>query len=56
MNDKTKILCPKCKGKGEIVEVNWDYGILFPFAVLLGSAYETKTCDTCNGKGWINDR
>lgn len=48
-----EIICPKCKGKGKIRKVNWEYGILFPFAAAFGDAITEYDCDTCDGKGYI---
>lgn len=50
---KQIIACPKCKGKGEITEINWEYGIVLPIAALTGDLISKYTCDSCNGKGYI---
>lgn len=45
------ITCPRCKGKGEIVEIDWFYGVLT--AGLLSDLSNPYTCPSCNGKGYI---
>lgn len=50
---KTIVVCPKCKGKGKIREINWDYGFMLPFAALMGDTFSQYICNSCNGKGYI---
>ena len=47
------ITCPRCKGKGEIVEIDWFYGVLTAGLGLLSDLSNPYTCPSCNGKGYI---
>lgn len=47
------ITCPRCKGKGEIVEIYWFYGVLTAGLGLLSDLSNPYTCPSCNGKGYI---
>ena len=45
--------CPKCKGKGYIIEIDWLYSV-FTFGIgLLENLSTHYECDSCNGKGYI---
>lgn len=49
------ITCPKCKGKGEIVEIDWLGGVLTAGLGILGDLSSPYICPTCNGKGYIKE-
>ena len=48
------IICPRCKGKGEVYDINW-LGAVATFGIsLLGDLSYPETCPICNGTGLVN--
>lgn len=49
----TKSICPRCKGGGEKVEVDWGLAILsFGFTALVDASIP-ETCNLCKGRGYL---
>lgn len=52
--------CYKCKGKGYIMDWDWFIGICTFGLTLLAQAsdkgHNSKTCDACNGKGYLEEK
>lgn len=47
------VICPRCKGKGEIIKVDWFSGIVTLGITILSDISSPITCPICNGKGVI---
>lgn len=52
MTDKV-IVCPKCKGKGEVIKIDW-LGAVCTFGLtFLEDISSPQRCPICGGKGVI---
>lgn len=52
MTDKI-IICPNCKGKGEIIKIDWLDAIFTLGLSALEDLSIPEKCPVCNGKGVI---
>ena len=48
-----KQICPYCKGKGEIVKIDWVDAVCTVGLTALMDLSEPKVCPVCKGKGVI---
>lgn len=48
-----KQICPYCKGKGEIIKIDWVDAVFTVGLTALMHLSEPKVCPVCKGKGVI---
>ena len=48
-----KQICPYCKGKGEIIKIDWVDAVVTVGLTALMDLSEPKVCPVCKGKGVI---
>ena len=50
----TIVICPKCKGKGEVVQIKWLSAIMTLGITALSDLSFPDMCPVCNGKGIVD--
>lgn len=48
------VVCPRCKGKGEVVDVDWFAAVVTLGLSFLSDVSTPMTCPICNGKGFVD--
>ena len=50
---KIHLTCPRYKGKGRKIEIDWFFGVLTCGITLLIDLSNPETCTMCEGKGYV---
>lgn len=50
----TVIICPRCKGKGEVVQIKWLPAIMTLGITALSDLSWPDVCPICDGKGFVD--
>ena len=48
------IICPRCKGKGEVVEIDWFGAVVTLGLTFLEDVSTPITCPICNGRCFVD--